>query len=109
MIEAQVIEGDDFYRVMSETQRGALQPEEAYMRYFDWPRLRTQELEPLRKGKAARYEQYDWDLQRLGPAVQVEPKGLIIVEGSILFDLNSNRFTISLFTLTLHIRCASRE
>jgi uridine kinase len=84
-IGAQIIEGDDFYRVMSETERRALQPKDAYMRNFDWQRLRDQVLAPIRNGKAARYEQYDWHLQQLGPAVQVEPEGLIIIEGVYSF------------------------
>ena len=82
---ARVIAGDDFYRVMSETERRSLNDQEAYMQYVDWERLRTQVLEPLRNGKPARFERYHWHRNELGETMEFDAKGVIIVEGVYSF------------------------
>jgi len=69
-IGARVIGGDDFYRVMNETERRSLECQEAYMKYVDWERLRAHVLEPLRNGKAARFERYDWNRNELVPVAK---------------------------------------
>ncbi|WP_375605955.1 uridine kinase [Streptomyces sp. PsTaAH-137] len=49
---------------------------------FDWTdRLRTQVVEPLSHGRAARYETYDWNTRRLDGARTLEPAEVILVEG----------------------------
>ena len=44
-------------------------------------RLRNQVLEPLRAGRAARYQRYDWDADEMGAWIDVPPHGITIVEG----------------------------
>lgn len=46
-----VVEGDDFYRDMSDTERIKLTPEEGYELYFDWQRLKSEVLEPIHGGQ----------------------------------------------------------
>jgi uridine kinase len=82
---AVVVTGDDFYRVLNPAERLALGPEAGYMRYFDWERLRAQVLQPVRSGRVARYERFDWGLQRLGAQVEVPALGVILVEGVYSF------------------------
>ena len=55
-----IIEGDDFYRPLTESTRAALTPLEAVDLLFDWERLRDEALAPLLRGEEARYRRYDW-------------------------------------------------
>ena len=64
-----IIEGDDFYRPLTESTREALTPLEAVDLLFDWERLRDEALAPLLRGEEARYRRYDWDAGRLGEEV----------------------------------------
>lgn len=77
----QVIQGDDFYRVMDAAARMALTPAEGYARYFDWQRLEAQVLRPLRAGQTARYQAYDWETNALGAWQTARPEGVLVVEG----------------------------
>ncbi|HEY1529181.1 MAG TPA: uridine kinase [Galbitalea sp.] len=46
-----------------------------------WPRLVDQVLRPLSHNEVARYQRYDWDDRVLAEWHDVEPGGLVIVEG----------------------------
>lgn len=49
---------------------------------FDWTgRLREQVLEPLRRGETARPAKYDWVARRFGPALEVPPAPVVLLEG----------------------------
>ncbi|MEU2658998.1 hypothetical protein ABZ615_27230 [Streptomyces sp. NPDC007325] len=49
---------------------------------FAWTgRLREQVLEPLERGATARYHPYDWTLRRFGPARELPPAPVVLVEG----------------------------
>ncbi|MDX2293367.1 MULTISPECIES: uridine kinase family protein [Streptomyces] len=49
---------------------------------FSWTgRLREQVLEPLARGATARYHPYDWNLRRFGPARELPPAPVVLVEG----------------------------
>jgi uridine kinase len=48
---------------------------------WDWDRLREQLLGPLESGRPARYQVWDWDRDRGGSWVDVEPGGIVVVEG----------------------------
>jgi uridine kinase len=56
-------------------------------RYYDWPRLRAEAIEPLRAGRAASFRQFDWDHGGVpdggaaGGTITVLPGSLIVVEG----------------------------
>jgi uridine kinase len=78
---AMIIACDDFYRPLSGKQYSSLSPEEAYENYFDWRRLRDETLMPLRGGKRARYQRYDWSSDRLAEWIEIEPRDIVLVEG----------------------------
>lgn len=46
-----------------------------------WPRLRAQVLEPLRRGRAARYQRYDWAAGRLAGWVDLDVPDVLVLEG----------------------------
>ncbi|MFF2851214.1 uridine kinase [Streptomyces sp. NPDC058001] len=49
---------------------------------FDWTgRLERQVLAPLRRGERARYEPYDWHARAFGPARDLAPAPVVLVEG----------------------------
>jgi len=77
-----IIEGDDFYRPLTESTREALTPLEAVDLLFDWERLRDEALAPLLRGEDARYRRYDWEAGRMGEDVAtVSAGGVVLVEG----------------------------
>ncbi|GHH75891.1 hypothetical protein GCM10018793_20530 [Streptomyces sulfonofaciens] len=50
--------------------------------FFAWTgRMREQVIEPLGRGEPARYRPYDWRARRLGPARELPPAPVMIVEG----------------------------
>ena len=48
---------------------------------FDWMRLHDQVLAPLRSGQIARYVRYDWPSDRLAEEHEIQPRGIILIEG----------------------------
>ena len=50
----------------------------------DRQRLLQQVLEPLRAGKSARYQKFDWQNERLGDWVELKAGGPVFVEGTSL-------------------------
>ncbi|PXX54075.1 cytidylate kinase-like protein [Nocardia tenerifensis] len=46
-----------------------------------WPRLETQVLQPLGRDEAARYQRYDWDRRVLAEWHDIEPGGVVVLEG----------------------------
>ena len=47
----------------------------------DWDRVYEQVVEPLSKGRQASYQRFDWGTGKLAEWHDVEPKGVIVVEG----------------------------
>ena len=80
-LEAQLVSGDDFHRVMDEEKRFSLDTEEGYRRLYDWERLAAEVLGPLSNRQRARYRAYDWTTGALGDYREVTPYGTILVEG----------------------------
>jgi molybdenum cofactor guanylyltransferase len=84
---AAVLEGDDFYRNtlprFTPAQRDAMSDAAVVDAVIDWQRLRDEALLPLRDGKSATFEPYDWDADngRLAPPKTIPAGDLIIVEG----------------------------
>jgi uridine kinase len=76
-----IIHKDDFYRVMPESARAALNAEQGYRQYVDWNRLERQVLCPLSGGEHARYERYDWVRKELAETIEVSPLQIVVVEG----------------------------
>ena len=85
--EAVVVAGDDFYGSVLPTltaeQRSGLSDAEVVAAVFDWRRLRTEALTPLRTGGPTTFRAYDWVSNdgRLGPRRSLRPRPLVIVEG----------------------------
>ncbi|MFG1677397.1 uridine kinase [Micromonospora sp. NPDC049282] len=78
---ASIVHGDDFYRPMPDHERARLDPRRGYQRYFDWQRLRDEVLTPLRAGRSARWQSYDWSTGQLTTWHEIDPGSLVIVEG----------------------------
>lgn len=77
-----VVEGDDFYRAMSPSERALLSPSQGYELYFDWERLRDQVLVPVSQGDPTlKYQRYKWSEQRLGEWVEHSMPPAVVVEG----------------------------
>jgi uridine kinase/molybdopterin-guanine dinucleotide biosynthesis protein A len=82
-----VVEGDDFYRSslprLTASQREAMSDAAVVDGVIDWERLRDQALLPLRAGRAATFQPYDWDADdgRLAPPKTIPAANMIIVEG----------------------------
>jgi uridine kinase len=80
-VAVSIVAVDDFYRPLTNDQRVALDPHHGYENYFDWQRMRNDAIIPLRAGKAARYQRYDWSTDRLAEWIEVAPASVVIVEG----------------------------
>jgi uridine kinase len=75
-----VVEMDDFFRPSAERPVG-MAAEKPVGADFDWQRLGTQVLTPLRAGRPARYQRYDWGSDRLAEWHEVAEGGVVVVEG----------------------------
>ena len=79
---AALLHMDDFYRDMTDAERRALSAARGIDQYFDWPRLRTEALLPLRGAETACFAGFDWKAGiGLGPMHTVEPRPFIVLEG----------------------------
>ncbi|MEV4296510.1 uridine kinase family protein [Microbispora rosea] len=80
--QAGLVHIDDFYRPSSSPER---QPDHPWYGtvagFFDWPRLQRQVIEPLRNGREAAYERYDWPADSLAETLTVSARGYVVVEG----------------------------
>ena len=81
---AAMVRGDDFYRVMDDDVRFSLRPAEGFARDFDWERLRSEALDPLRSSRRAEFARFDWTTGQLGRRLAVTPASVVIVEGVYL-------------------------
>jgi uridine kinase len=79
--DAATVAVDDFYRQMAAAERAMLGPKDGYDRYFEWKRLREDVLVPLFRESHARYRRYDWVTNGFAGWHEVEPGGVVIVEG----------------------------
>ena len=76
-----ILEADHFLRALNEYPASRLAPDEAYRLYSEWERMRDDALMPLRRGRAARYQRYDWATDRLSEWIVVEPNEVVLIEG----------------------------
>ena len=79
--QATIVQADDFYRPLDPFYRDALDAAAGYAEYYDWQRLEDQVLRPLRAGRPARYQRYDWARNQLADWAEVGGDGPVIVEG----------------------------
>jgi uridine kinase len=75
-----VVHGDDFYQP-EPPDWPSWTPQQGYERYFDHDRLEDEVLRPLRSGRRASFQRYDWSANALGDWIDVVPDGHVIVEG----------------------------
>jgi uridine kinase len=81
-LDAAMVPGDDFYRVMDPAERVRLEPWEGPDRYYAWERMRDEALDPLRHGRSATYRPYDGGRNALEPRTKtIAPRPVVIVEG----------------------------
>jgi len=76
-----LVHTDDFYRPLPAHMRNGLDAAGGYHLYYDWQRLDAQVLRPLKNGRPARYQRYDWSTNDLAEWIIVLPTGLVIIEG----------------------------
>lgn len=71
---------DRIYRPVAERWQGTI--EGMPIGYdLDWERIRDQVILPLRAGKTARFQYYDWVKDCLNEWVEIEPGGITIIDG----------------------------
>ncbi|GGF25223.1 uridine kinase [Halobacillus andaensis] len=71
-----IIHMDDFYLPSAQRNRSALVGSD-----FDWERVLKQVIIPIKQGKGAHYQRYDWDLDQLAEWHTFHPEGIVIIEG----------------------------
>ena len=82
-----VLEGDDFYQPalasLAPDDRNRMSAAEAAEIVIDWRRLRSEALEPLARGEAARFRPYDWDARdgRLAEPRLLRAGDVVVVDG----------------------------
>jgi uridine kinase len=76
-----ILRTDDFFRPLNEYTIAKLAPEKLYELYFQWERMRDEALIPLRRGKTAIYQRYDWSTDRLLEWETIKPTEIVLVEG----------------------------
>ncbi len=75
----------------------------------DRKRFIEQVLAPLHIGKETKYQKYNWQSQSLGEWVEVEPKGLIILEGVSTLGEDFNQYYDSRVWLDVPHEVASKR
>jgi molybdenum cofactor guanylyltransferase len=84
---ASVLEGDDFYRTtlprLTLPEREAMSDAAVVDAVIDWERLRDEALLPLRTGRPATFQPYDWDADdgRLAPPKTIPAADVVILDG----------------------------
>jgi uridine kinase len=99
-VPACVVHVDDFYLPSTRRPRGG-PLEKPIGSNFDWPRLRDQVLEPLRRGQTARYDRYDWVADAMANTHEVLPGQVVIVEGIY----SSRRELAPLYKMRVWVEC----
>ncbi len=104
-----IVHGDDFYTPMGESERRALTPEDGYMRYFDWVRMRSELLKPLSGGDRTRYQRYDWGINQLAEWIDQPAEGIILIDGVYSYRPElRNFYGFSIFVDTPKAECLDR-
>lgn len=96
-VGGQIIHMDDFYKPSNERSQLEIREKESGADY-DIMRLKQNIIIPIMNGLEARYQRYDWEVDKLAEWHTIEPNGLIIVEGVYsLSDQLHNLFDIKIF------------
>jgi uridine kinase len=78
-----LVHGDDFYGPEERDWR-SWTPRQGYERYFDHQRVESELLRPIKAGRPATFQRYDWKTRTLDGWITVEPRGIVLVEGVYL-------------------------
>ena len=97
---ASVVQVDDFFLPSGQRPIGSVS-EKPIGGDFDWPRLRNEVLDPLRRGEPARYDRYDWDRDALVGIREASAGRVVIVEGIY----SSRRELASFYDLRVWVDC----
>ena len=73
-----VVKHDDFYLPSHQREN---QQAKVIGRDFDWERLRDQVLTPIREGRSAHYQRYDWETDVLAEWRTISASDVVLVEG----------------------------
>ncbi len=96
-VGGQIIHMDNFYKPSNERSQLEIREKESGADY-DIMRLKQNIIIPIMNGLEARYQRYDWEVDKLAEWHTIEPNGLIIVEGVYsLSDQLHNLFDIKIF------------
>ncbi len=80
LLSATVVHVDDFFREAGGPAPG--ESESPMAAYYDWERLRSEALEPLRRGDRASFRAFDWERNGYLPGrIVLEPADVVLVEG----------------------------
>ena len=93
-----IVKHDDFYLPSNQResqQTGVIGSD------FDWERLRDQILVPIREGRHADYQRYDWEADVLAEWHTISASDVVIVEGVYTM----RRELISLYDLKIWVEC----
>ncbi|WBW95826.1 uridine kinase family protein [Oceanirhabdus sp. W0125-5] len=78
--EITIIHMDDFY-LPSKQRINDTVLQKTVGADFDWKRLRNQVLIPLSTNNHTKYQVYDWATDTLGHWIEVNPGGIVVIEG----------------------------
>ena len=73
-----VVKHDDFYFPSHQREN---QQAKIIGRDFDWERLRDQVLTPIKEGRSAHYQRYDWETDSLAEWHTISASDAVLVEG----------------------------
>lgn len=93
-----VVKHDDFYlpsHQRANQQRGVIGCD------FDWERLRDQVLTPIREGRSAHYQRYDWETDVLAEWRTISASDVVLVEGVYTM----RRELVNLYDLKIWVEC----
>ena len=99
-IDCAVVHLDHFFRTRRERGSTLARVEDT-----DWRRLRDQVIRPLRAGRSARFQLYDWPRDRLHRWQTVQPAGVVIVDGVSAL----RRELAGCFDLTVWLACPRQK
>lgn len=74
-IAVALVHTDSFFRLPSHSRPPRLED------YYDWERMRSEALEPLRSGRSAVFSEFDWEHSRLGEDTTVCWHPVVLLEG----------------------------
>ncbi len=69
---------------------------------LDWERIRDQVILPLRAGKSARFQLYDWVADCLNELIEIDANGVVIIDG--VFSLRNE--LVDYYDLRLWFSCS---